>query len=73
MAKREWLNRWKDRLKEKLIRFNRSDDRQQLDEWLMNIKINAKFEERDEYARFEFDANEEVGSTRSPVFLTSKT
>ncbi len=65
MAKRDWKIRWKDTLKEKLIRFNMSDDRTRLKKWLKNVGTSVKFKTHQDYAEFNLDTNEEIAKALS--------
>ena len=60
MAKREWQTRWKDRLKEKLIKFDMSNDRRRLDRWLEKAGISVKFKRLQDYTEFDLDNDEEI-------------
>jgi len=75
MAKLDWQTRWENTLKEKLIRFTMSPDREQLYGWLENAGFGIKFKKRQQFAEFDL-ANEEIAKTLKseacPYSLRSK-
>ena len=62
MPKRSWQERWEETLKEKLIRFNMSSERERLHTWLKNAGFKISFRKRKQFVEFNL-ANETIAKT----------